>query len=433
MGGITTLVIVASLTYVCALFMLSGRARRPSPNANSSLFFVFLVPCLNEEVVIRASLERLLALPNRNFAVLVVDDGSDDGTSDVVQQFDDRRVLLLRRTLPNARQGKGEALNAAYRYLCRHRIVRRRKPDRVIVAVLDADGRLEPNALDEVTPFFAQRDVGAVQIGVRMYNATTNLLSRMQDLEFVTFSEVFQRGREAFGSVGLGGNGQFTRLSALKSLGDAPWTECLTEDLDLGIRLMLNGWKNRSCRTTFVSQQAVTTPRRLVRQRTRWFQGHLQCWQRVPEIVRSDTLPRRTTADLTYHLLGPAVLLAVSIPILVAWLVVGVQLMTTRHFSGGHDLTFVLVRMYAITFVPAWIYGVVYANRSSDTNILRGVAYGHAFTLYGYLWIIAGWRATARSVTRRSSWAKTARTTDGVTSASPALAARAAAPWKTAR
>src|SRR5947209_12928027 len=152
-----------------------------------------------------------------------------------------------------------------------------------------------------------------------MYNAGDALLARMQDVEFVTFTEVFQRGRQSVGSVGLGGNGQFTRLSALQSLGNAPWTDCLTEDLDLGIRLTLNGWKNRCCSRTHVSQQAVTTPRRLLRQRTRWFQGHLQCWTRVPAVIRSRTLTRRASADLTYHLMSPSVLLLMCVPMLVGW------------------------------------------------------------------------------------------------------------------
>ena len=157
----------------------------------------------------------------------------------------------------------------------------------MIVAVLDADGRLAPNALIEVAPFFADPAVGGVQIGVRMYNAKEKLLARMQDFEFVTFTEVFQRARQRIGSVGLGGNGQFNRLSALRSLGSAPWTKCLTEDLDLGIQLLTRGWLNCYCPTTHVSQQAVVQFRRLVRQRSRWYQGNLQCWRRIPEIVRS--------------------------------------------------------------------------------------------------------------------------------------------------
>ena len=203
-------------------------------------------------------------------------------------------------------------MNAAYRYLCSSGVLGERDPDDVIVAVLDADGRLAPNALIEVAPFFADPAVGGVQIGVRMYNAGEKLLARMQDFEFVTFTEIFQRARQRIGSVGLGGNGQFNRLSALRSLGSAPWTKCLTEDLDLGIQLLTRGWLNCYCPTSHVSQQAVVQFRRLVRQRSRWYQGNLQCWGRIPEIVRS-SLPTTVVIDLLFQLLASSLILIMSV------------------------------------------------------------------------------------------------------------------------
>jgi cellulose synthase/poly-beta-1,6-N-acetylglucosamine synthase-like glycosyltransferase len=86
---------------------------------SDDLFFIFIVPCLNEELVIGASLDRLLAIPGDNWAVMVIDDGSDDATAEIVLRYtlSSQRVSLLRRHRPEARQGKGEALNAAYRYL----------------------------------------------------------------------------------------------------------------------------------------------------------------------------------------------------------------------------------------------------------------------------------------------------------------------------
>jgi len=170
--------------------------------AHGGQFYVFLMPCLNEELVIARSLQRLLSLPAGNFAVMVIDDGSDDGTAAAVTGVADERVWLLSRKLPHARQGKG-----------------------------------------------------AVQIGVRINNRDRSMLARMQDMEFVIYTEVFQRGRRHLGSVGLGGNGQFVRLSALRSLGPAPWTRSLTEDLDLGVRLAAAGWRNEYCRTAAVHQQ----------------------------------------------------------------------------------------------------------------------------------------------------------------------------------
>src|SRR5205823_12889997 len=123
MFALTTVVVLFSLSYTLALFLISRRRSGSLLPPPDRLFFVFVLPCLNEEVVIRGSIERLLALPSADFAVLVVDDGSDDGTAEIVREFEGDRVWLLRRTPPNARQGKGEALNAAYRHLLSERIL----------------------------------------------------------------------------------------------------------------------------------------------------------------------------------------------------------------------------------------------------------------------------------------------------------------------
>lgn len=385
---------------------------------SDDLFFVFVVPCLNEEVVIGKSLERLLALPGSNYAVLVVDDGSDDRTSEIVRSHDPFRVWLLRRDLPEARQGKGEALNHAYRHLLGSGILGERSPDDVILAVLDADGRLAGNALFEIAPYFRDPKAGAVQIGVRMYNARESLLAQMQDFEFVTFTEIFQRARQRVGSVGLGGNGQFARLSALQVLGPAPWTDCLTEDLDLGLRLLDAGFINNFCPTTVVNQQAVLSLRRLIRQRSRWFQGHLQCWKRIPMVLTSRNLSTRSSIDLLYHLTSPALVLIMTFPLVgfVASLI-GLAFLSPRDALGsltaGGGL--LLAAWYVLSFGLAPLYGFVYWLRDRESGMFRSLALAHLFTLYSYLWMPAGWWAVARILRRKRGWAKTTRTPEVTT------------------
>ena len=414
MVALISVAILFSLSYTLALFVISRRRRAYLGRPTEPLWFVFIVPCLNEELVIAQSLDRLLALPSSNFSVLVVDDGSDDRTSEIVESYDDPRILLLRRDLPHARQGKGEALNAAFRLLRESDVVEGRSHDDVIVVVVDADGRLDRNVLFEVAPYFNDPRSGAVQIGVRMYNAEESVLARMQDFEFVTFTDIFQRARQRVGSVGLGGNGQFARLSALETLGDAPWTDCLTEDLDLGVRLLVGGWTNNFCPTTKVNQQAVTSIRRLVRQRSRWFQGHLQCWKRIPLVLRSK-LPTRATADLVQHLLSPALVLAMTVPIIT--FTVGLLVATIANPAAVAHAWFargglLLAIWYVLTFGLAPFYGFCYWLREQSTSLPRAIALAHLYTLYSYLWFPAGWTAVWRVVTRRRSWAKTARTPD---------------------
>ena len=404
------LVVIISLAYVAYLFALSRRQRPDPPPAPADLMFVFVIPCLNEEAVIGVTLDWLVPLLSDDDLVLVVDDASDDGTADALRAYDSQRVHVLRRELPEARRGKGDVLNAAVQHLRGSDLLGARSPDQVVVAVFDADGRLAPQALSVVAGYFRDPRAGAVQIGVQMRNADVNLLARMQDMEFTVFTEVFQRARQLIGSVGLGGNGQFVRLSALESLGESPWTRCLTEDLDLGVRLLLGGWRNIYCPTVCVDQQAVTQVRRWLRQRARWFHGHLQCWRLVPAILRS-RLGARSACDLTWYLMLPVAVLLIplaTLPIFLAML--AILLASPGHaaavLSSGNGLLIAFV--YLLSFGPAYPYAFVYWLRGRS-GLVRAILLAHAFEVYSHLWLIAGWMAVLRIVLRKRSWEKTAR------------------------
>jgi 1,2-diacylglycerol 3-beta-glucosyltransferase len=408
-----TVAVLLSISYTLAIFLMSRR-RRPEPlRAPDNLFFVFVIPCLNEELVIGRTLDALHGLPGENWAALVVDDGSDDGTAEVVWDYPSDRVWLLERKAPEARQGKGEALNAAYRHLRDSDVLNGFDPDKVVVGIFDADGRIASNALQEIGSYFRNPKAGAVQIGVRMYNAGDNLLTRIQDFEFVTYTEIFQRARQRVGSVGLGGNGQFTRLAALESLGDAPWTDCLTEDLDLGIRLLVNGWENNFCPTSYVSQQGVRSLRRLIRQRSRWFQGHLQCWKRIPMVLFSKKMPDKAVFDLIYHLTSPALVLLMSIPFAIFMVTLGILTITSPGGIAGGLISrggLLIAAWYLLSFGLAPLYALVYWLRDEKTGLVKAFGLAHVYSLYSYMWFIAGWGALARIAFRRRGWSKTART-----------------------
>ncbi|MEZ5217443.1 MAG: glycosyltransferase family 2 protein [Ilumatobacteraceae bacterium] len=414
MTWVPIVIALAGLAYAAFLFASSRRAPEAWTTPPPGLFYVFVVPCLNEEVVIGTTIRRLLDLPGPPSAVLVVDDGSDDGTADVVRSFDPERVWLLNRELPEARRGKGAALNHAYLHLLRSDLLGGRNLEDVIVCIVDADGRLARSTLVEVAPMFNDPQLGAVQIGVRMYNAHANLLARMQDMEFVIFTEIFQRARTQTGSAGLGGNGQFARLSALTDLGVAPWTDYLTEDLDLGLRLLLEGWRTGFCPRTWVDQQAVTDMPRLLRQRTRWYQGHLQCWSRIPSLIRS-RLSWRVAADLTYHLMIAVGVLLMGIYslVIIAGIIVGSIIdpeLIREYFLANHGLP--LVAWYFAAFALAWFYAWLYWLATPKLSFWRILLYAHIYCAYTYIWVICGVRALWRMATKKSGWAKTSRTND---------------------
>lgn len=408
-------VTAVSFMYFVLLVVLSLRRDEPVAPGGDDIEVVFVVPCLNEALVIERTIRSLLAVRG-SVRILLVDDDSDDDTVAIATALDPERVEVLQRRLPEARTGKGHSLNHAFRHLADSELAAHVGHDRLVIGVVDADGEISADTVQVIAPLFDDPQVGAVQIGVAMYNRTTNLLTRMQDYEFAVYTEIMQRARQRIGSVGLGGNGQFARLSALETLGDEPWTECLAEDLDLGLRLLLGGWSNRYCRQVEVRQQAVAGMRAWVRQRKRWFQGHVQCWRHIPAILRSRKLSIGAAADITWYLLMPIAILLAPLPLYAALgvLVVGVGV-------GAVDVGWILhlvswqglLLAYFVMFAPAYVYAWFYQRRRG-IGWIQSIVLAHALEVYCNLWIVAGWMAVGRIVARRRSWAKTARIADPV-------------------
>lgn len=275
---------------------------RAAPGAG--LLVYYLIPCLDEAAVIADTVSALLADPRAR--VVVIDDASQDGTGALAAAVSPGRVSVVRRELPGAQQGKGPALNAGYWFAVQDAARRGIDPARIVIGVMDADGRLSPGALDAVLPLFGDPRVGGVQLPVRIRNRGS-LLTAMQDIEFWGVCALAQLGRNFCGTASLGGNGQFTRLQALRGLGHRPWGTDLTEDLELTLALASEGWRLVSTPDAWVSQQGVTTLAALLRQRARWYQGHMQAARWLPRLWRAlfrlltGANGRQKTARLTEH------------------------------------------------------------------------------------------------------------------------------------
>lgn len=393
-----------------------------------------LLPCLNEERVIGATIEALLEGQPRG-TIIVVDDGSTDATAEIAERYADDGVVVVRRIAPDAQQGKGEALNAAYRHVVE--LVERQglDPRACLVCVLDADGRMTSGAVSAVAQLFEEPSVGGAQLVVRIRNRD-RLIARFQDMEFWAMSGMGQLGRVRTSSVSMGGNGQFTRLYALMELGDAPWTRSLTEDLDLGLRLSVLGWKTTSTPHAYVTQQAPERLRDLVKQRTRWYQGHMQSLPMITKIARSKYLPNVAALELAGYLLVPWF---ITLP----WSIIQQYLLVRILMGDGLPLdllsdTPVLQRVvvvalwYVLSFSPHLFWGWLYWRRSEETSVLRGIIMAHLLVPWSYLSYLAAWRAFSRILLGRNGWTKTRRVVehhaDGVPVApAHAVAARDAA------
>jgi 1,2-diacylglycerol 3-beta-glucosyltransferase len=399
----------------------SGRHSRaggnPATGHEPEVFWI-VVPCLNEERVVGQTVRYALELHGplgTRTRVLVVNDGSDDGTPLVLAGIDDPNLHVLNRVLPDARNGKGEALNAAVRYIRKITAAEGTDPAAVAVGVIDGDGRASRNMLTEVSWAMRDEAVGATQSRVRIHNRD-KLLAAMQDMEFACIANARQLMRNALGTVGLGGNGQFARLSALDMLGDAPWSACLVEDLEVGLRMHLAGVKIRYISRAAVTQQGLTDVRRLLRQRTRWAQGNLQCIRYVPMLFNARRIPNSALVEMLYYLLAPwANAFGTQTVAILAGVSVGrIAIMGRAAAPPGSMLQLTAtVGVWGLAMLaPFLMWGVLHRVQLRDEKLSRCLLAGLCYPGFLFLGLISTYRAIGRQVTGRNSWAKTERLAD---------------------
>jgi len=144
--------------YSVLIFLLSKVVRRPLARAAIEPTVTVLITAYNEEASIRRKLEQTLALdyPADKLDIIVASDGSTDGTDDVVREFADRRVRLIR---VEGRVGKTQTQNVAVTHATGE-----------IVVFSDATTRYEHGAIRNLVRNYADESVGAVSGRYEYFN-----------------------------------------------------------------------------------------------------------------------------------------------------------------------------------------------------------------------------------------------------------------------
>jgi cellulose synthase/poly-beta-1,6-N-acetylglucosamine synthase-like glycosyltransferase len=266
-----------------------------------------LVPAFNEAPVIEASVRGLFALNYRQFEVVVINDGSTDGTLEELKRAfalvevervpradlktADVRGVYVSPTeerlvvIDKENGGKADALNTGLRYA--------RYP---LFCAVDSDTMLEPDSLGRlVWQFQAEPETVASGGIVRIVNGSTlrdgrvatvqtpkNLLVNVQIVEYL---RAFLAGRLGWSRLQMlliisGAFGLFRRDVVIDAGGYDPDT--VGEDAELVFRLHRHcREQGRPYKLSFIADpvcwtEAPTSMRVLTRQRDRWQRGLIQ-------------------------------------------------------------------------------------------------------------------------------------------------------------
>ena len=219
-----------------------------------------VVPAYNEAAGIEHAVRSLAASDYPEFEVLVIDDGSTDGTGELVDGMGLPRVRVIRE--PN--RGKAEALNTAIAAATHE-----------LVATVDADTVFEPETLGALVRPFADERVGAVAGNTKVGNRNSRL-GRWQHIDYVTGFNLDRRLYDTLGCMPTvpGAVGAF-RKSALMEVGGFS-SDTLAEDTDVTIALGRIGWKVVYAEDARAYTETPASLGGLWRQRYRWSFGTMQ-------------------------------------------------------------------------------------------------------------------------------------------------------------
>lgn len=291
------------------------RARPWGPPVTGSASVI--IPAFNEGQGIAATVRSLVA-SDHPVEIIVVDDGSSDGTADIVEALDLPGVRVIRQE--NA--GKPAALNAGLAV-----------SSHPLVVMLDGDTVFETDAVRVLLQPFADPAVGAVSGNTKVANRH-GLLGRWQHIEYVIG---FNLDRRLFDLAECmptvpGAIGAFRREALERVGGVSDLT--LAEDTDLTMALCRDGWRVVYEGHARAWTEAPASLGALWQQRYRWCYGTLQAmWKHRGALVQGGSSGRLGRRGLGYLLLFQ-VLLPLFAPVIDVFAVYGLVFMDPQRIVG---------------------------------------------------------------------------------------------------
>jgi cellulose synthase/poly-beta-1,6-N-acetylglucosamine synthase-like glycosyltransferase/4-amino-4-deoxy-L-arabinose transferase-like glycosyltransferase len=364
----------------------------PDDDVQVAHSFSLIVPARHEEMVLEATLSKLVMNEHPAFEILVVVGDDDPETRQVAERVARRHPSVVKVLVDSSTpKSKPKALNTALPHCAGD-----------ITGVFDAEDDVHPGLLRRVDQRFQRSNADVVQAGVQLMNFRSSWLTVRNVLEYYFWFRSRLHRHAAQGFIPLGGNTVFVRTDVLRAV--SGWdAECLAEDCELGVRLSSLG-----ARTVVVYEpQLVTreecppTVRAFARQRTRWNQGYLQTlsrgyWRRLP--------PRQRVLGL--YILATPYLMAV------AWVLMPAAIATAVAVKAPVPITLVsflpalpMLSMLTVELVGLAEFCRAYGERASIRDYGRLVV---GLPAYQAVLAYAAARAVVREARGNRGWEKTA-------------------------
>lgn len=220
-----------------------------------------IVPCFNEERTLGATVRSLLNLDYSRelLSIMLVDDGSTDGTAKELDRFKDNPQV---KTFSKTNGGKHSALNFALEHV-----------ESDLVGCLDADSFVNPDALKKIVPFFADEGIMAVTPSVKVFEPKS-IIQYVQKIEY-SWGIFLRRMLSSLGALYVTpGPFSIFRTQVFRELGGYREAHH-TEDLEMALRMQKNRYRIANSHGAHVYTITPSSLSALLKQRVRWTYGFL--------------------------------------------------------------------------------------------------------------------------------------------------------------
>lgn len=251
----------------CAPFYSFFRKQADKQSAGAPLPSVsVLIPAWNEEVGIVKTIQSVLDTNYPILQVVVINDGSTDGTHEQITRFMQGNERLREGTslayLKLENGGKARAMNSGLMQATGE-----------IVVTVDADSAMHPDAIAKLVRCFDDPEVGGVAGNVVVANRRKPI-EWMQQMEYL-YGFFFKRADSLFNSVYIiGGAAAAYRREVLQQVGGFDHS-IITEDIEMSTRILSRGYKTRYAADAVIYTEGPSEWRGLCNQRLRWKYGRL--------------------------------------------------------------------------------------------------------------------------------------------------------------
>ena len=257
------LIFYTFLGYPLLIGLLARCLHRPVQHSAITPQATLLIPAYNEASVIARKIENSLALdyPPGRLEVVVITDGSDDGTVDIVAAYAGQGVRLIHQP---QRQGKAAAINRVMPLVSSQ-----------VVVFTDANAVVERTALRALVRNFADPAIGGVAGEKQVLGAGEGLYWR--------YESYLKRCDSALSSV-LGAAGELFAIR--RCLFEPLPADTLLDDFVISLRLVEAGWRVVYEPEAIAREKASPTLAAEWKRRTRIAAGGFQAIRRLPGMLR---------------------------------------------------------------------------------------------------------------------------------------------------